>query len=100
MNPALEAYLNAPIPRKVALAVTVSQGATQLYFAIRALKKLEREANTIIADQNERLHIYNEALQILLPEAAPETLAKLDQGLEFWAIIRGRSAQHPKDDES
>lgn len=94
----MHAYFNTPIPRKVALAVTISQGIATTYLAGRALQKQAKQANAIIADQVERLHIYDEAIQVLLPEASPETLAKLDGSLEFWAIIRGHSAQENKPD--
>jgi hypothetical protein len=96
VNAELRSYLNDPIPRKVALAVTIAQGIACTYAAGRALQKQAKQANAIIADQTERLHIYNEAIQVLLPEAHPETLAKLDGNLAFWAIIRGSSAQSPK----
>lgn len=99
MNEAITAYLNTPIPRKVALAVTIGQGLGCTYASYRALKKQANVANAIIADQVERLHIYNEAMEILLEKADPLTLAELNEKLGFWAIIRGHSAQEHKPDE-
>lgn len=100
MNAKLDAYLNAPIPRKVALAISIGQGVGCTYVAYRGLKKQADVANAIIADQTERLHIYNEAMEILLDAAEPQTLAELNEKLGFWAIIRGHSVQETKPDDN
>lgn len=86
--------MTAPMPAGQAMmAVFLGSLACNIAGQIVGERRVLKQMNPIIEDQAQRLSIYDEALQVLLAEAAPDTLGKLNKNLEFWAIIRGRSAR-------
>lgn len=97
MNPKLISYMQTPIPRGLALAVIVGQGLANMVIVCKAVNDVAKKANETLADQTERLAIYDETVELLLAEASPETCAKLNDKLDYWRVIRGQSVRSPKE---
>lgn len=79
----IQTWLDAPIPRKRALGAVIwvpSITAWMFYKDWRAAK--------IIKDQQQRLHIFAESVDLLLDHADIETVKEIREKLEFWAVVR------------
>lgn len=88
MNAKLHDYLNAPVPRKIALACLAGQAVGNMVVVLSSLRKQAREANVLLADQNERIHILVESIEFLLERSDNDTVSELDENLEFWRVVR------------
>lgn len=94
----LQAYLNAPIPRKTALAVVLAEGLGLSYVALVGLNKVLKMNGELIQDQAERLQIYKESMDFLLDRADPVSVIELNEKLDYWRVIRGHNTQQPDSD--
>jgi hypothetical protein len=83
------AYLDDPIPRKVALAVVIGQAAGQFLSYRAAVKRIVAEGNAIMADQEQRIAILNETCHFLLDRADDATAAELNEKMDYWRVVRG-----------
>lgn len=90
----LQAYLNAPIPRKTALAVVIGQATSSILITIVATHRL---SETVKA-QDKSLKIYSETTEFLMEHASPETLDELNQRLDYWRVIQGMPAEAVRED--
>lgn len=89
----LQEYLNAPIPRKTALAISIGQSIGMTAIALYNMRRMAAEANTVISDQHERLTIYSETTEFLLLRADDATLQELNTNLDFWRVIRASRSE-------
>jgi hypothetical protein len=96
MKTAIISWLNEPIPRKKALGVVsfmfVNQG---IMYA--AYNHLEKHAKKRLDDANQKLTICNETIDFMLARADPVTLGELNQHLDFWRVVRGKSVRPDED---
>lgn len=85
--------LDGYIPTKKVVAIVLAQGVANLLILSSELGKQAKKANEIIADQKERLEIYDETTQFLLKHADGPTLNQLNENLDFWRVVRGKSVR-------
>ena len=81
-------YLLEPIPRIHGIAGVglCLVGAGIMYVEA---KKLLKQADEIIADQDQRLKIFKESVDFLLENANDRTIVELNSNLDYWRVIRG-----------
>lgn len=89
----IQAYLNAPIPRKVALSTLAGCGLSTTISALVAGHLLVRDANKILDDYKQRNKILNESIDFLLDRADDKTIVDLNKQLDFWRVIRGQETK-------
>lgn len=81
-------YLKEPaLSRGYASAVLVSalvaQGAWHLYL----FRRTASEYDKMQSRAKERLQILNEFVEILVEDASPESIMKVSEAIDYWAIV-------------
>lgn len=78
--------ISGSIPKSSAVAIIIAQSMVTTLL----MHWQQKQLGAIIADQNERIRIFDETTKFLIENADDRTLTELNEKLDFWRVIRGQ----------
>jgi hypothetical protein len=85
----LNLNLEGQISKRTAAGIIVAQAVLNTAIYLSSVRKIAKKANELLADRDQRIHIFKEGVDFLVERADPDTIAELNQNLEYWRVIRG-----------